>query len=396
MKKSLIFAAIAAVALSACAKFETFQSTSDEDAISFGVYAKKAALTRATYYGDQTTATLANNANDYGFGVFAYYTQTADVSASNTPNFMYNQQVFYDDTADSQKYPTHWYYTPLKYWPNGQNSTAVDNTTHADKVSFYAYAPYTAVGDAAGVTAFTPANATTAGLPVVTYVLPTNPAEQVDLLYATPVLNQTKQTLASNIAFVFHHALSKVNLKVQAIADHATASSGKLDAATKIILTKVEVFGTFATTNTLSLATGDWTNPAVTTNDGTSAYITYNAADFGSTTTVNEVEGFDVTETLQDLNAAKPMIIIPVEMAANKFKIQVTYHVITTDSALGGYSDVENKIYALDTDGITFAKNKVNDVTVKIGVNSVDFTASVTDWDTPAVDGGTVYVPQNS
>ena len=396
MKKIMILAAAAALALVACAKVETFQNTNEQNAVSFGVYAGNTPVSKATYYGDQTTSTLANNSNDYGFGVFAYYTNTTDVSASFAPNFMYNQQVFYDNTADATKYPTHWYYSPLKYWPNGQNSTAVDNTTHNDKLSFYAYAPYTAVGDAAGVTAFTPANASTAGLPVVTYVLPTDPAQQVDLLYATPVTNVTKQTMASNVSFTFHHALSKVNLKVQAVADQAESSSGKLDAATHIVLTEVKVFGTFATTNTLNLATGEWGSPSVT-NDGTGAYFTYNASNFVSTTNLDSVTGFDVTETAQSISS-QPMIIIPVEMAANKFKIQVTYYVITADNNLGegAYSKVQNVIYALDTDGINFAKNKVNNVTIKIGVNSVDFTESVADWDSPEVDGGSIYFPQNS
>lgn len=396
MKKILLLAAVAAFILTSCAKIDNTQAVTNKvgTPLSFGIYAGKSAGTKATFYGDQTTATLADNGNDYGFGVFAYYTQTTDVSASAKPNFMYNQQVYYDSEADAVKYPSHWYYTPLKYWPNGQNSTAVDNNTHNDKLSFYAYAPFTAVGDESGVTAFTPADAKTAGLPVVTYVLPSDPSKQVDLLYATPVTNQTKQELDQRVSFVFHHALAKVNLKVQAVADHATASSSKLDGATKIILTRVDVFGTFATTNTLELSTGNWNSPTVT-NAGTSAYYSYQSGNFAATSTVDGVTGFNVTETAQDISST-PMLIIPVEMAANKFKIQVYYNVITEDASLGGFSNVQNVIYALDTDGISFAKNKITNVTIKIGVNSVDFAEEVSDWDGEIADGGIIWEPQNS
>ena len=130
MKKLIVFAAIAATLLASCAKTENLQkNTGQGDPVAFGVYAGKAAITKTTFYGNQTTSTLKNDSNDYGFGVFAYYTKTTAMSASEKPNFMYNQQVIYDSSADATKYPTGWYYTPIKYWPNGQNNTTVETGT---------------------------------------------------------------------------------------------------------------------------------------------------------------------------------------------------------------------------------------------------------------------------
>ena len=88
MKKFMTLAAIAALALTACAKFETEKVVEDEP-VAFGVYAGNAA-TKATY-GDITTDSLKTSAD--GFGVFGYYTLNNAWTASDKPNFMYNQQV---------------------------------------------------------------------------------------------------------------------------------------------------------------------------------------------------------------------------------------------------------------------------------------------------------------
>ena len=134
----MIIAATAAVVLSACAKIETpVQNTLDDEAISFGVYAGRTAATKATY-GDITTANLKTSTD--GFSVFSYYTKNVDWATTDKPNFMYNQQVKYNDSANTTLYPSKWVYTPLKYWPNGQNSTAVETGTIVDKLSFFAYA----------------------------------------------------------------------------------------------------------------------------------------------------------------------------------------------------------------------------------------------------------------
>ncbi len=57
---------------------------------------------------------------------------------------MYNQELIYDDSKL-------WYYTPVKYWPNGIDLANADNDPsktarekEIHKVSFFAYAPYTA------------------------------------------------------------------------------------------------------------------------------------------------------------------------------------------------------------------------------------------------------------
>jgi hypothetical protein len=123
-----------------------------------------------------------------GFGVFAYYTGASGwgtVGSSTTPNFMYNQQVTWSSD--------HWTYTPVKYWPNADG----------EKVSFFAYAPYTS-----NTTGFS--TNTAAGAPIISYTWGTTN----DLLYDKQI-DQVKGTVSSAVTFTFKHALAKVEFKIR-------------------------------------------------------------------------------------------------------------------------------------------------------------------------------------
>ncbi len=89
MKKYLILAATAAVALASCAKVDTFQNTPEKDtALSFGVYAGRATkAVSGTDFGTVTTASLQDAASK-GFGVFAYYTDAANYASNTKATFM--------------------------------------------------------------------------------------------------------------------------------------------------------------------------------------------------------------------------------------------------------------------------------------------------------------------
>ena len=395
MKKSLIFAAIAAVALSACAKFETFTNTDSDNAVSFGVYAGKTAQTRATY-GDITTATLKTSTD--GFGVFAYYTEAAAWSASATPNFMYNQQVTYSAEANTTLYPQKWVYSPRKYWPNGTNSTTVESGETADKLSFFAYAPHIATASinsvpaaGQGITAMSANSAT--GAPTVSFTVPAKAEHQIDLLWAIPVKDQTKAELDGTVSFTFKHALTKLNVKVQAVVDATAPTTANLDAATSIILTSLKVEADDTKSGVLTLDSTDADAPNWGSKSGKTE-VTYDNTSFSSTTIVNSKTGFNVTETATDLNATLTPMIIPgtIDFDSDKFLvITADYWVLTADSAVnGGYSAVRQVIQKTSTADVTFAAGKKYDILVKIGLNSVDFDVTVTDWGDgtpdPAVD----------
>lgn len=121
-------------------------------------------------------------------GVFASYTGQDDWSGATAPNFMYNQLVEKSGT---------WTYTPLKYWPN----------TTGDKLTFFAYAPHTS--KVSGLTIAT-AN-TTAGYPTLSYTVPTDAANQIDLLAAVPLKDKTR---GSELSFNMGHVLTHVSFKL--------------------------------------------------------------------------------------------------------------------------------------------------------------------------------------
>jgi hypothetical protein len=411
MKKYLTIASYAAVVLVAgCAKNMVIEESIPREPVSFGVYAGQAA-TKATY-GDITTAALQSSAD--GFSVFGYYTQDNDWTIEDKPNFMYNQQVRYITDygvpADfiAAKYPSHWYYTPLKYWPNGTNSTTVESGTIADKLSFFAYAPHIATASlnsvpatGQGITAMSANNAT--GAPTISFTVPAKAEEQIDLLWANPIKDVTKQQLDGRVSFTFKHALAKLNIQVQAVVDAVTPVTSNLvddgDASfehgeTWIILQSLDITANGTKTGTLVLdgaaAVPNWTSVSGNTT------VEYASASFTSTSTAGGVTGFKVTETATDLNSAISPMIIPKELASGDFVIVANYWVITADTALySGYSAVQNIIQKTSTAAITFTAGYKYNIVVRLGLNSIDFDVTeVTDWGTGA--GQTIDLPQNS
>ena len=278
MKKIFLFAAAAAL-LTACSSEElagvdTVQQKAEGDAINFSVYTPR--VTRAGAAKEITATNIKDNTTDAGkagFGILAYYTddEKFDIDKS-TPNFMYNTQVRYDATTSK------WTYNPVMYWPNEFKKANAENI---DRVSFFAYAPYVEVENTTGIpyadqvnwktnptlvkteekniTAISKNTAT--GDPIVKYVVDTNPATSVDLLWGVasneaanrysaidntnsgvtvtagkPFVdlvkpNQPAYTASSSatdkggvLSFNLCHALSKLNIDVKYISDAETPS----------------------------------------------------------------------------------------------------------------------------------------------------------------------------
>lgn len=239
MKKILLLAASAVVALASCTQSDEIFNGPDleaqakaDNAITFSTYLGGNDQTRAGYYGSITTQELkdldaSNNHADLtqGFGVFAYYTGNSTYSDKNyptssanaVPDFMYNEQVKYQATNSStweHGDVTHWEYAPVKFWPNdfansdvddggGSTPAAQGSDTYGGNVSFFAYAPYVPVSqttatdidgatpttsaknqsDGVGITAVSGNNY--AGDPYITYTMSTDGSKTVDLLWGT-------------------------------------------------------------------------------------------------------------------------------------------------------------------------------------------------------------------
>lgn len=397
MKKIFVFAAIAATVLASCAKTEVVhKSTTQGDAVGFGVYVPQ---TKAGAAGQTTTASIQRSeATGGGFGVFAYYTDDANYSASATPNFMYNQGVFWNASK--------WEYTPVKYWPNEYGDDA--HSSAADKLSFFAYAPYVATASGTyGITAFAPAN-NAAGDPTITYVIDPTPSTAVDLCWAVkasdglPWLNQTKQSTSGTVAFLFKHALARFNVNVRGFFDAVRASDGEIstndiDSNTKITIEKIEIKGTFAPSGTLNLNNTEANKALWTPATAAETTLTIPNGDIATSlkATVNGETSFPsvagVTKTnVNVFTGAAPAktdatyyTFIPTTTSTT-LNVKITYYVTTQDSKLaGGISCVKNVIDKDITFASGFACGLNYNLNIVLGMTTVKLEATVSDWADP-------------
>lgn len=266
---------LTALALAACSEQADFNQADvinaavekANDVVQFSTYMGAENYTRAavnkTYYGTDKGTLTSATLQKARFGVFAYHHGTDDWTvwhagaSKSSPNFMYNQEMIWDDAG-------YWTYSPVKYWPNGEdaaNPGYPSNTAkeaNAQKVSFFAYAPY--VGEDASLTAYASGTGTYPGTTdqaiksatpdvsdgivalskntekgdiYVNYVMSKADATQAfDLLWGVrgqksyaqangtdntvtdlgAVYNTdlTKQTVQEKVRFLFKHALAKV------------------------------------------------------------------------------------------------------------------------------------------------------------------------------------------
>ncbi len=200
-----------------------------------------------------TRSVIENNSQlqSAGFGVLAYYTGTytwdlcdgsgaVGHTSKVAPNFMYNQQVSWSTD--------HWTYSPVKYWPNDNNTADGSGATGSQTrsyVSFYAYAPYNGTGIALS-------NNTTTGAPTINYTW----GAENDLLYAsqldcykTMTSPGSYGTVGGQVPFNFQHALAQVKFKVR-----RSSSSGLA-----VTLKSLSVYG-FKTGGVFDLGSSSWTS----------------------------------------------------------------------------------------------------------------------------------------
>ena len=255
MKKIYLLAAAAAL-FAACssdkASLDTPQQPTqlEEGAVGFDAYTQRA-TTRGGWTGSLTTSILQGFGTATpkgGFGVFGYYTDNNEYDQRSTPNFFYNQLVYY--SAGS------WEYEPVKYWPNEYGANA--NSDDADKVTYFAYAPWIEVVPTSGklakldgesdtqlkereqwgITAMT-RNANQ-GDPILKYIASFNKDKSVDLCWGVadngdgqwPIVKDgSKQDIADGEPWVDVQRPANTNQRVKFTFKHATAQMQvKIDA----------------------------------------------------------------------------------------------------------------------------------------------------------------------
>ena len=174
----------------------------------------------ATRLAAEETKTATPLPNDADFRIFAFYQPGVvdddpavdytgtwnDLAIEHwTPNFMYNQEVTYDDVASK------WTYSPVKYWPNNAENT----------ITFWAYSPY--YGDDA-ILKLKKANSidnygnTVPGVPEIEFttdgtrdLLVSDLAQDLSYRGGNPA-NGT-------VTMTFHHTMSWVDFRVKKVDD---------------------------------------------------------------------------------------------------------------------------------------------------------------------------------
>lgn len=407
--------------------------------VTFGTYMGETPVTRGT--GAINTNALLQAAK---LGVFATYSDgtgstDGSYSATTGPNFMYNQQVTFTLDTDDDGNPDAWTYSPIKYWPNetkqdGQTTAAT--SSHTDKLSFFAYAPYKSSFSATGITGLTTNTATTD--PKVSYSTG-NALNEDDLLWGVanpaanvtwtsvdgtttvnvpkgmPFLNLIKPNKSAAVKFYMRHALAGLKLTVQGVYDEESLGSNTLADRTYITIEGVTITATLPTSGVLNLNNTVESTPLWEDNTTTaSTTFTLNTSDLeenlqynssattyfgaGSGTEINpgvgrnSLTGAAITtaqNVIAQTSGATPvdryfMFVPPASTPSTAddidFEFNIVYHVWTYDEALNGYfAKVKNDI----TKTITInnvAGGKMYTVNMLLGLTSVKLDAAVVDW----------------
>ena len=344
MKKYLFIAAAAMVAMVACNKEGKDAPRVSHDLqvpVQFGTYVAQT----------KTVAITTDNITD--FGVYGYYSDGADWSATLTPNFMFDQKVEGSHAGGFS-------YSPIKYWPNEAS----------DKLSFFAYAPYKSSTN--GIAEYSANNA--AGAPTIRYTFPAEESNQVDILWATPVLNKVRDNdgdISKKIQFSFNHALSRLGLQVRYLADQVNVGGtiGEATAAaTKIYLNSVTFTSTFASSGILNLQDGSW--DSVVAGSSKSFTREFGAGEAGSLVS-NENAAF--------ISGDDYVMMMP-QAGAQSIDVQVVYTVVTEDASLsGGKSIITNTIS--NSTSLSAQHGYTYDLVLVLGLESVKFDAPiVSEW----------------
>ncbi len=370
--------AVAALAIS-CQKNETVVENPafDQQAIAFSTYTGNAPQGKGTIMDNDVL-------KKEFFGVTAFYTgQTAWSTPSIAPNFMYNQEVKCVNNA--------WEYTPVKYWP----------TMVADKISFFAYAPYATNGSEHGI-ALSPAEVATNSL---SFTVADKASDMVDFVAAV-VIDETHDGLNNsrgNVVFSFKHELSRLAFKValdEDLAEKSTVVVKEAVLATGDTYYKAATY-TFANENGKR---GTWSyepsNKMALDYDITSS-AAFTKVELGAKETKYTQEkalALTKDDAVNFLGENQYLFLIPVSAndgdgaAEKSTAVTFVYDIVTEDAALpAGYSCTEATKTVYMPKG--FLKQGVAyNVLFTFHVDDITVEASVEGWG-DEVDLGNVDVP---
>ena len=341
MKKTLVFAALASVALVGCTK-NVEVANNDLNEITFDT----PVLAPATK-ADEITGTTFPTYVD--FAVFAWYNATelsgTDVAAGSL--YMNDVRVSYDSTKDdTTKGAGAWKPASVYFWPkNGY-------------LAFDAYSP-------SSVTATCDA---TTGIAFSNFVASTSYDNQIDLLYSNRVINKQSSVEHNNdtydgVNIPFNHALSVVRVFVKA----STATDANLIKVKSVKFMNIKNKGNFSQ--------AVWTPKETNVN-----LVIGDAADSTSSFAISTAEK----------QYGKNHIVLPQVFTGDSAVLEIKYDILgqggvealeqVAHFALSGQTAVKPGSDPVDSHDHEWKMGKRYNYHITFGLNEIYFAPSITDW----------------
>ena len=389
MKKIIVLAALASVALASCTKSIPVAYDNGKDvAISFSPISQRVG-TKANVFGEQNATYTAGAPTVYeDFAAWAYYTGAASTTTNpQTNSNPANGSAFFEGVTCSHnpddatyEHTDYWAPTTNYYWPK------------AGYLHFHAMSPAVATG--------TRTHTWASGFAIDDYVAPiytdanatglTTDASQIDLMYSDFVFDKQRAQYTSStnvgttydddddddvyvhdgVNLLFRHALSLVQFKVKTAADYATGTHQH-----KFYVRKIEVLNAYNTgdftENRANTANNNYAVPADMT--GKIGMYAGNEGDANGNGTGNGTPYWsdfsnEVTLTPYDVTAGA---VKTGTLASNALSAQVGTTLITLPQALVHTNHVQVRVtfdYQFSTDsGLNWTDNLNQTLTVDLG-----------------------------
>ena len=342
MKKTLVFAALASVALVGCTK-NVEVANNDLNEITFDT----PVLAPATKADEITGTTFPKNVD---FAVFAWY-NASELTGTNVAAgklYMNDVTVSYDSTKDDTTTGTGaWKPASVYFWPkNGY-------------LAFDAYSP-------SSVAATCDA---TKGIAFSDFVAFTSYDDQIDLLYSTRVINkrssveeETNDTY-DGVNIPFNHALSVVRVFVKA----STATDANL---IKVKSVKVKNI----------MNKGDFASAAWTPKGAAVDVVLGEAVDAFASTAI----------TTSEEQYGQNRIVLPQTFNDTPAEIEIKYYILGQNGeealeqvahfALSGQNAVKPGSDPVDSHDHEWKMGKRYNYHITFGLNEIYFAPSITDW----------------
>ena len=366
MKKYLLIAATACLALVACTKNEVKPVNVDQE-ITFQAVVDKAATKAGTFDNGVKYPT------DRPFGTFAFFYTTSDGYSKNAPKYIDNAKVEYTSRVNTG---SAWTTNPKYYWPK------------QGYLTFMSYSPYNELNTKVTCA---PTNDAMAEIKITDWDVNAN--QNVDIMIADRVDNLRANGSNGDytgVPTVFRHKLAQiVKFSVKTKEDFRNLDENNLPQAgsklfflKKIELQKIVTKGSFSSgIEPSNTNIGVWFPR--TSSEGTD-YTWYN----NTATPLEQGKEYEFNKTTAvalssgDINTNGYLLVRPQSFASDDNKKIVITYVIRSYTSATAYSD-ETVVQSFNIYSATksWGINKKYSFTITVDLNQIYWAPSVENWE---------------